>query len=354
MKKILFITGSINQTTQMHQIANQLPEFDCWFSQLFTDNAPLNYTLNNTKLFNGTVLSNKFRLISEEYLNNHDLSIDFAAKKNRYDLVVFCTDLIVPTRMRQTKTIWVQEGMIDRYTPWSHVVRNLKLPPTLCGNTSLNGSSNRCDVYCAASEGYRQYFAGKGTPKNKIVVTGMPNYDNLTQHINNDFPHHGYVMVATTDMRETFRFENRIAFIKKAVAIANGRPLLFKLHPNENAERAEREIKAHARAGTLIYAKGNTNHMIANCVELITQYSTVVYTGIALGKKVHSLFDVDELKRLTPVQNEGTSAKNIAALCRSYINHSGNAESFDANTALAEYQAEQASLQLSEELVESW
>jgi hypothetical protein len=30
---------------------------------------------------------------------------------------------------------------------------------------------------------------------------------------------------------------------------------------------------------------GNTNEMIANCSELITQYSTVVYVGMVFGKK---------------------------------------------------------------------
>ncbi|MDB5146532.1 MAG: hypothetical protein JWQ57_552 [Mucilaginibacter sp.] len=354
MKKILFITGSINQTTQMHQIANELPEFDCWFSQLFTDNPTLNTVVDKTTLLSGTVLSTKFRLISEDYLQKNALQIDFGAKKNQYDLVVFCTDLIVPQRMRNTKTIWVQEGMIDRYTPWSRAVKALKLPPTLCGNTSLNGASDICDVYCAASNGYKQHFIGKGTAAHKIVVTGMPNYDNLVQHLNNDFPHHNYVMVATTDMRETFRIENRIAFIKKAVKIANGRPLLFKLHPNENFERAEKEIRANTPASTLIYTKGNTNHMIANCCELITQYSTVVYTGIALGKKVHSLFDVNELKRLAPVQNDGMSAKNIAAICRGYLYHNGNKESFDPQLAMDKYLVDKPEAQLTEELIANW
>ena len=135
-------------------------------------------------------------------------------------------------------------------------------------------------------------------------------------------------------MRETYRFENRSAFIKSAVKIADGRPLLFKLHPNENADRAEKEIRKHAPANTMIFKSGNTNHMIANCCELITQYSTVVYTGIALGKKVHSWFDVDELKRLAPVQNGGISASKIAIVCRAYINHKGIPENFDVQKAL--------------------
>ena len=335
MQKILFMTGSMNQTLQMHSIAAQLPEFDCWFSQLFTDSALMNGLLKKTTLLNSTILAGQFRSNSEKYLREQGLQIDYGAKLNRYDLIVYCSDMIIPERTLNTKTIWVQEGMIDKYTIKSLLVKKLKLPTYLCGDTSLNGSSNVCDIYCAASEGYKQYISSKGTNPRKIVVTGIPNYDNLATNRDNDFPHHNYVMVATTDMRETYRYENRPAFIKKAMEIAGGRQLLFKLHPNENEQRARAEIERYAPAGTMVYSKGNTNQMIANCCELITQYSTVVYTGIALGKKVHSWFDVDELKKLTPVQNEGTSAWNIAQVCRSYINHKGNKESFNPQAALA-------------------
>jgi hypothetical protein len=65
-----------------------------------------------------------------------------------------------------------------------------------------------------------------------------------------------------------------------------------------------------------IYTDGNTDHMIANCEALICQYSTVVYTGIALNKEVHSYFDLEMLKRLAPMQNGGVSGQNIARLCR--------------------------------------
>ena len=75
--------------------------------------------------------------------------------------------------------------------------------------------------------------------------------------------------------------------------------------------------------------------MIANCCELITQYSTVVYTGICLGKKVHSWFNIDELKKLAPVQNGGASAHNIAKVCRRYLTHTGDKSNFDTQKALA-------------------
>lgn len=184
--------------------------------------------------------------------------------------------------------------------------------------------------------GTKNFFAKGGTPSEKIVVTGMPNYDNLQRFLKNNFPHHGYVMVATTDMRETFRYENRPAFIREAVKIANGRKLLFKLHPNENVKRAKKEIEKYAPEGTLIFSDGNTNEMIANCCELITQYSTVVYTGIAIGKKVHSWFNVDELKKLTPLQNGGSSAKSIAEICRRYALHTGDRKAFSMSQPVEE------------------
>ena len=330
-RKILFTTGSMNQTIQMHEIARELPEYDCWFSHLFSDSPIINAAIKYTNWIDGTIMGNNFRLNSEKYLSTHGLQIDYMAEQNDYDLVVYCSDLMIPKRMRSPKTIWVQEGMVDKFTLTSKIVQMLGLPRWFCFNTSLNGSSNICDVYCVASEGYKTYFTKRGSNRSKMIVTGMPNYDDLVRFTDNDFPHRNYVMVATSDMRETFRFENRPAFIKKAVKIANGRQLLFKLHPNEKYNRAEAEIRKYAPANTLIFQAGNTNEMIANCSELITQYSTVVYTGIALGKKVHSYFDLKELKRLNPIQNGGTSAKNIANICRAFLEYDGAKEDFVKN-----------------------
>ena len=327
-RKILFLTGSTNQTSQMMQIAAELPEYDCRFSQVFTDAKLLRFLAEQTSLVDKTIIAKPFREKAEAFLKQEGCSIDYRALDGLYDLVVCCSDLIVPMRLRRTKTIWVQEGMIDKYTLLSKLVQQLNLPPHLCFNTSLNGSTNTCDIYCVASEGYKNYIANLGTERSRIFVTGMPNYDNIIQYADNDFPYHGYVMVATTDMRETVRPENRPKFIKHTTALANGRQMLFKLHPNEKKERAIREIRKYGPANAMIFQEGNTNHMIANCGELFTQYSTVVYTGIALGKKVHSWFDVAELKRLAPIQNEGMSAKNIATICRDFLAHKGPKEDF--------------------------
>jgi hypothetical protein len=107
--------------------------------------------------------------------------------------------------------------------------------------------------------------------------------------------------------------------------------MIFKLHPNELYERGLQEIKENTPEGTLVFQSGKTNEMIANCDVLITQYSTVAYVGLGLGKEVYSYFDMEELKRLQPLQNDGTSAQNIAEICRNFIEFGGRKEDFLKN-----------------------
>jgi hypothetical protein len=173
-----------------------------------------------------------------------------------------------------------------------------------------------------ASEGYKGFFVRKGADPAKLIVTGIPNFDNCKRYLDNNFPYRNYVLVCTSDIRETYKYENRKKFIRRSLRIADGRQLIFKLHPNENVRRAEKEINRFA-PGALVFSTGNTEEMIANCDVLITRYSSTVYVGLALGKEVYSDFDVDELRRLTPVQN-GSAARNIAQVCRGML---GTAES---------------------------
>jgi hypothetical protein len=119
-------------------------------------------------------------------------------------------------------------------------------------------------------------------------------------------------------MRETLKYENRKKFIKDALKIADGRQLIFKLHPNEYHDRSKREINKLA-PDALVFDSGNTEHMIANCNTLIVIYSSVVYVGLALGKKVYSRFNVEKLKKMIPIQNGGTSAMKIADICKKYL-----------------------------------
>ena len=277
----------------------QLPDFDCYFSQIYDIGhvVGLAYKLG---VFEQTIFSGHFKSDSEKYLVDHHLNNDYKMEMHNddYSLVVMCTDMVMAKNIRPKKTIWVQEGMTDPFTPWSRVVKSTGLPPYLALNTSLNGSSNVCDIYCAASQGYKEQFARLGTDERKIVVTGTPNFDNAKQYLNNNFPYKNFVLVATTDT-ETMKLDNRKKFINNCLKIAKGRQLIFKLHPNERAQRATKEIMKYA-PDSLVFTSGNINHMIANCDELITQYSSCVYIGIALGKKVHSYFDVNDCINLPP------------------------------------------------------
>jgi len=313
----------------MHQIADQLAEYDCFFSQLYSDH-PLIKMAVKWKWLDTTIMGGEFKRKADAYLQEHGLRNDYArlAYNNTYDLVVFCSDMLVTPKLKKLKTIWVQEGMTDPITSWGKIVHALKLPSYIAGNTAFNGAANICDIYCAASEGYKKQFTDLGTDPSRIFVTGIPNYDNIETFLRNDFPYSDYVLVTTSDIRETFNKEDRPAFIKQCAEIAAGRQLIFKLHPNEQKDRAIAEIKEYAPPGTLTYTDQDPNVMIANCEELITQYSTLVYVGIALGKKVYSYFDVEKLKALTPVQNGGISAMSIAALCRSYIEFKGSRDAF--------------------------
>jgi hypothetical protein len=58
--------------------------------------------------------------------------------------------------------------------------------------------------------------------------------------------------------------------------------------------------------------------MVANCQILIVQYSTLAYVGLALGKEVMAYADLDELRRLLPVQG-GRAAESIASVCREVL-----------------------------------
>jgi hypothetical protein len=59
--------------------------------------------------------------------------------------------------------------------------------------------------------------------------------------------------------------------------------------------------------------------MIANCDVLITRYSSTVYVGMVLGKEVYSDFEIDELRKLVPLQNGGTSAFRISLVAKALL-----------------------------------
>lgn len=314
-KKILYICGSLNQTTQMHKISLELPEYEAWFTPYYADG--FIRFLTKIGILDFTIMGGIFKKRTLAYLKKHNLNIDYEGKKNHYDLVFTCQDLIIPHNIRKSKIILVQEGMVDPETFWSKLVRKLHLP-RWAASTTMTGQSDLYDIFCIASEGFKELFINKGLKPEKLKVTGIPNFDNCAEHLNNDFPHKNFVLVATSDMRETLKYENRKKFIQKALDIANGKLLIFKLHPNENVKKRTAEIKKYA-PDALVYYGVPIEPMIANCDVLITRYSSVIFVASALGKKVYSDIDEETIQKLTPIQNGGTSAKNIAEEARKLL-----------------------------------
>ena len=313
--RVLFIGGTINHTTQVQQIAAQLPECDHAFTWYYCDG--ILELFRRVGALNNTALGPKLRARCLAYLEQQNLPRGLGGARGEYDLAGTWSDLAVPRNLRGRPVVLVQEGMTDPEDLVFRLVKHLHLSPWVAVTSSATGLSHSYDRLCVASDGYRDLFAGKGVPVEKIVVTGIPNFDNCERFLQNSFPLHHYVLVCSSDIRETARWENRPRFIRKVVEIAAGRPIVWKLHPNENVARARRELSEHAPLAQ-VYESGNAEEMIANCDVLVTQFSSTAYVGLALGKEVHSYFDVDELRRLCPVQN-GDSARRIADVCRELL-----------------------------------
>jgi len=327
--KILYICGSLNQTTQMHQISNELKEYDAYFSPYYSQGYWYIELLRKVGLMDFSILGGQAKQNTLKYLRENNLKIDDEGRLNDYSLVFTCSDMLIPRNIRDKKIILVQEGMTDPENLGYRLAKKYNFPRWM-GGTSTTGISNTFDIFCVASEGYKKFFIDKGIDPQKITVTGIPNFDNCEEFTDNDFPHKGYVLVATSDMRETYKYENRKKFIEKAVKIANGKRMIFKLHPNENFERAKFEIDKYA-PGSLVFYKDDINPMIANCDTLITRYSTVVYIGLALGKEVYSDFDVNSLMNLIPLQNKGRSAENIAKVAKEFLEKTKGSTVFTLN-----------------------
>jgi hypothetical protein len=271
-----------------------------------------------------TICGHKRRRWCLDWLHDHRLPVDLDGQEGGYDLIVTSSDVVVPHNQRRGRAqtpllVAVQEGILDPERLFYWFCRALPFVPRGLAGTAFTGLSGQFDRFCCASEGYRQHLAARGADASKVVVTGMPNFDDCERYRHNDFPHRGYVLACTSDGRETYKlFDPRRDFIRRAVQLAAGRPLFFKLHPNEEAGRATREILELAPSAT-VFPRGSAEEMIANCEVLITEWSSVAFVGMALGKEVHSNFGEEALRRLLPVQNGGASARNIAGVCRALL-----------------------------------
>jgi hypothetical protein len=314
--RALFVCGSLNQTTQLHRVATGLPEVEAWFSPYYGDYGI--DLLRRAGLIEGTIGGNKLRERCLRYLLEHRLSIDDGGRRAGYDLVVTCSDVVVPKNIRTAPLVAVQEGILDPDGFGWELVRHFpRAMPRWLAGTAATGLSGLYERFCVASEGYRDLFAERGAPLERLVVTGIPNFDDCESFRSNDFPRRGYVLVCTSDTRETYKLDSRTRFLRWAESVVGDRPTIFKLHPNESAPRSTREIRRFF-PNAEVFASGPTEAMIANADALVTQFSSTVFVGLALGKEVHSYHSTEVLRRLMPEQNR-SAARRIAAVCREVL-----------------------------------
>jgi hypothetical protein len=314
--RVLFLCGSINQTSQLHAVAGALPEVEAWYSPYYGNG--LEELFRRLRLTEMTIAGNKRRAWCLEWLRARGLPIDDGGARGPYHLVVTSTDVIVQRNLAGSPLVVVQEGILDPERLLYRLVRALPFLPRWLAGTAMTGLSGAYARFCAMSDGYRDHLIARGADPGAVVVTGVPNFDNCDSYRNNAFPHRGYLLVCTSDGRETFKADDRPALIRRAQALAAGRPLLFKLHPNEELARARAEL-ARLAPEALVFDRGSAEEMIANCDELLTEWSSTVFVGVALGKKVHTNFDEATVRRLAPLQNGGSSARNIAEVCRALL-----------------------------------
>src|ERR1700759_3735261 len=224
--KALFICGSINQTKQMHAVSRELGEFDAWFTPFFVhgflDRA------RQAHLLDTTIAGFPWVRRCNAYLDQHGLKLDYQGKRQEreYELIVTCQDVYVSPRVRRlarsgVPLVLVQEGMTDPENFMYQVVKRVRVLPRWFASTAATGLSGYYDRFCVASEGYRDLFVGKGCDPSKIVVTGIPNFDDMARYRDNRIEEQGYVLLCTSDARETFKMlDNRLDFLQHAVQIA--------------------------------------------------------------------------------------------------------------------------------------
>src|SRR5262249_15228825 len=127
----------------------------------------------------------------------------------------------------------------------------------------------------------------------------------------NEFPHRDFVLVCTSDGRETGKLDDRSQFLDRVRNLALGRPVIFKLHPNEIVARAEADI-AEAFPQAFVSADASAEQMAAICEAVISEWPSLPLVGWPLGKGLPPDFDWHYPGGRLPIQNRGPPPKLTA------------------------------------------
>jgi len=214
-KNILFICRSFNQTAMMHKIAQNLGDYNCYFTPYYADG--IEDPSAHLGLLNFTVLGGRHKQETTAYLANNRWPADYRGKSRNYDLVVTCSDLIIQKIFAANDWRWFRKASQNQKA-WSTNWSGASISPVIWQIQPQ--TSNAYDIFCVASQGYREHFIKKGVRPEKIAVSGIPDFDDLSKFYENNFSLHDYVLVATSPLRESRRRDDRMAFLQRCVQIA--------------------------------------------------------------------------------------------------------------------------------------
>src|SRR5215471_11118832 len=210
-KNILLICGTLNQTKAMMAIGNELADHNCYYTPFYCDGHLRRASERGQLDF--TVLAGALRERTVKFMYQAQLPIDDRGEARDYDLVVTCTDLILQNNIEGKRIVLVQEGLTEREGLLYWLVRYLGVPRVFA-NTAAFGLSDGYEVFCVASAGARELFRAKGVQQRKMIITGIPNFDNVSGYLNNAFPYRDFVLICTSNARETFKYHNRMRFLR--------------------------------------------------------------------------------------------------------------------------------------------
>src|SRR5262245_42026414 len=194
-KNILLICGTLSQTKAMMAIGHELADQNCYYTPFYCDGHLLRASRRGQLDF--TVLAGPLRERTVMYMRAAKVPIDDRGEARDYDLVVTCSDLILQDNIEDKRIVLVQEGLTEREGFLYWLVRHAGIPRVLA-NTAAFGLSDRYEVFCVASPGARDLFRAKGISIEKMIVTGIPNFDHVNAYLSNDFPYRDFVLICTS------------------------------------------------------------------------------------------------------------------------------------------------------------
>jgi hypothetical protein len=171
--QILFICGSSRQAEDLHRVANELGECRVWFTPYY--GGTLVTVLRELGLLERTVAG---KWLGEEclrYLRNHHLPIDLDGRRGRYDLIVTSSDLVLPLNARGHPVVIVGTTSRDRTVVAERLVWRI------AQRMSRWLVTDPGDAYrvCVAGDDDREFFLELGVPRQRMVVTGVPDQGGL-------------------------------------------------------------------------------------------------------------------------------------------------------------------------------